>query len=117
MMYCRTISTTKVASRFQEGRSLKPFSSGYSLTTKKGDLVLDSFAGSGTTGAVAQKMGLRWILVELKEHCDTHTLPRLRSVIDGKDSSGITKAANWKGGGGFRYYRLAPSLLERDKWG
>jgi len=89
----------------------------FDLTTKKGDLVLDSFAGSGTTGAVAQKMGLRWILVELKEHCDTHALPRLRNVVDGKDSSGITKAANWKGGGGFRYYRVAPSLLEKDKWG
>jgi adenine-specific DNA-methyltransferase len=88
----------------------------FDLTTKKGDLVLDSFAGSGTTGAVAQKMGLRWVLVELKEHCDTHALPRLRNVVDGKDSSGITKAANWKGGGGFRYYRLAPSLLEKDKW-
>jgi len=82
-----------------------------------GDLVLDSFAGSGTTGAVAQKMGRRWIMVELGEHCHTHIIPRLKKVIDGEDSGGITEAVGWKGGGGFRYYRLAPSLLEKDKWG
>ncbi|RJQ85046.1 MAG: site-specific DNA-methyltransferase [Desulfobacteraceae bacterium] len=82
-----------------------------------GDLILDSFAGSGTTGAVAHKMGRRWIMVELGEHCHTHIIPRLKKVIDGEDPGGITKAVNWKGGGGFRYYRLAPSLLEKDKWG
>lgn len=87
------------------------------LTTKPGDLVLDSFAGSGTTGAVAHKMSRRWIMVELGEHAYTHCVPRLQSVIDGTDASGITKAMNWKGGGGFRYYRLAPSLLEKDEWG
>jgi len=82
-----------------------------------GDLVLDSFAGSGTTGAVAHKMGRRWIMVELGEHCHTHIIPRMKKVIDGTDQGGITKAVNWKGGGGFRYFRLAPSLLERDKRG
>jgi len=87
------------------------------IASNPGDLVLDSFAGSGTTGAVAQKMGRRWIMVELGEHCHTHIIPRLKKVIDGEDSGGITKAVNWKGGGGFRYYRLAPSLLEKDKWG
>ena len=87
------------------------------IATNPNDLVLDSFAGSGTTGAVAHKMGRRWILVELGEHCHTHILPRLKKVIDGEDPGGITKAVGWKGGGGFRYYRLAPSLLERDKWG
>jgi adenine-specific DNA-methyltransferase len=87
------------------------------LATNPGDLVLDSFAGSGTTGAVAHKMGLRWIMVELGEHCHTHIIPRLTRVIDGTDQSGITKAVRWRGGGGFRYYRLAPSLLEKDKWG
>lgn len=86
------------------------------LVTNPGDLVLDSFAGSGTTGAVAHKMGRRWILVEVKPHCDTHIVPRLRQVIDGMDSSGITKATGWKGGGGFRYYRLAPSLLKKDRF-
>jgi adenine-specific DNA-methyltransferase len=87
------------------------------VSTNPGDLVLDSFAGSGTTGAVAHKMGRRWIMVELGEHCHTHIIPRLKRVIDGEDSSGITKVVNWKGGGGFRYYHLAPSLLEKDKWG
>jgi adenine-specific DNA-methyltransferase len=87
------------------------------IATKHGDLVLDSFAGSGTTGAVAHKMGRRWIMVELGEHCHTHIIPRLKKVIDGEDKGGITEAVGWKGGGGFRYYRLAPSLLEKDRWG
>jgi adenine-specific DNA-methyltransferase len=87
------------------------------LSTNPNDLILDSFAGSGTTGAVAQKMGRRWIMIELGEHCHTHIIPRLKKVIDGEDQGGISKAVNWKGGGGFRYYRLAPSLLEKDKWG
>jgi adenine-specific DNA-methyltransferase len=87
------------------------------LATKPGDWVLDSFAGSGTTGAVAQKMNRRWIMVELGEHIHTHIIPRLRRVIDGEDPGGITKSMGWKGGGGFRYYQLAPSLLEKDKWG
>lgn len=87
------------------------------LGTSPGDLVLDSFAGSGTTGAVAHKMGRRWIMVELGEHCETLCAPRLRKVIDGKDDGGISKLQNWRGGGGFRYYHLAPSLLEKDKYG
>jgi adenine-specific DNA-methyltransferase len=87
------------------------------IATNPGDLVLDSFGGSGTTGAVAQKMGRRWIMVELGEHCHTHIIPRLKKVVDGTDPGGITEAVGWKGGGGFRYYRLAPSLLEKDKWG
>ena len=87
------------------------------ITTDTSDIVLDSFAGSGTTGAVAHKMGRRWIMIELGEHCHTHIIPRLKKVIDGEDQGGISKAVNWKGGGGFRYYCLAPSLLEKDKWG
>ena len=87
------------------------------IGSEPGDWVLDSFAGSGTTGAVAHKMGRRWIMVELGEHCHTHIIPRLKKVIDGEDPGGITKSVDWKGGGGFRYYRLAPSLLEKDKWG
>lgn len=87
------------------------------IATNPGDLVLDSFAGSGTTGAVAHKMGRRWIMVELGEHCHTHIIPRLKKVIAGEDTGGITEAVGWRGGGGFRYYRLAPSLLEKDKWG
>ena len=84
--------------------------------TNPGDLVLDSFAGSGTTGAVAHKMGRKWILVEIGEHCHTHIIPRLRKVINAADKGGVSKSTNWKGGGGFRYYRLAPSMLEKDKW-
>jgi adenine-specific DNA-methyltransferase len=87
------------------------------LATNEGDLVLDSFAGSGTTGAVAHKMKRRWIMVENGEHCHTLIVPRLRKVIDGTDAGGITAAVNWQGGGGFRYFNLAPSLLEKDKWG
>ncbi|WP_426319744.1 site-specific DNA-methyltransferase [Pseudoduganella sp. R-43] len=87
------------------------------LATRPGDLVLDSFAGSGTTGAVAQKMGRRWIMVELGEHCHTHVIPRLKKVIDGEDKGGITEAVSWEGGGGFRYYRLAPTLIINDCWG
>jgi adenine-specific DNA-methyltransferase len=81
-----------------------------------GDWVLDSFAGSGTTGAVAHKMKRNWILVELREHCRTHIIPRMQRVINGQDDTGVTDIAGWKGGGGFRYCRLAPSLLEKDKW-
>ena len=87
------------------------------IATNPGDLVLDSFAGSGTTGAVAHKMGRRWIMIELGEHCHTHIIPRLKKVIDGEDQGGISKAVNWQGGGGFRYYSLASSLLEQDRWG
>ncbi len=87
------------------------------LSTKAGDIVLDSFAGSGTTGAVAHKMGRRWIMVELGEHCHTHIIPRLKGVIDGDDQSGVSKALGWQGGGGFRYYRLASSLIVNDRWG
>ncbi|MBF0326798.1 MAG: site-specific DNA-methyltransferase [Alphaproteobacteria bacterium] len=86
-----------------------------SLRTSSG--IIDSFAGSGTTGAVAHKMGRRWIMVELGEHCHTHIIPRLKKVIDGKDSAGVTDAVGWKGGGGFRHFKLAPSLLEKDHWG
>lgn len=88
-----------------------------SAVTNPGDLVLDSFLGSGTTAAVAHKMGRRWIGIELGEHCDTHCVPRLKKVIDGEDAGGITKSANWRGGGGFRYYNLAPSLVKFDEWG
>jgi adenine-specific DNA-methyltransferase len=82
------------------------------IASDAGDLVLDAFAGSGTTGAVAHKMGRRWIMVELGEHARTHIVPRLGKVIDGRDPGGITEAAGWPGGGGFRFYRLAPALME-----
>ena len=87
------------------------------IATDPGDLVLDSFAGSGTTGAVAHKMCRRWIMIELGEHCHTHIIPRLQKVIDGEDKGGISESVNWQGGGGFRYYKLAPSLLRQDAYG
>lgn len=87
------------------------------IATSPGDLVLDSFAGSGTTGAVAHKMGRKWIMVELGEHCHTLIIPRMQKVIDGLDGGGITETVEWNGGGGFRYFHLAPSLLGQDKWG
>ncbi len=87
------------------------------IATKPGDLVLDSFLGSGTTAAVAHKMGRRWIGVELGEHCYTHCLPRLKKVVDGEDPGGISRAVNWEGGGGFRFYELGPTLIKKDSWG
>ena len=87
------------------------------IASNKGDLILDSFAGSGTTGAVAHKMGRRWIMVEIGDHAASHVLPRLTKVVDGLDGGGISKSVEWKGGGGFRYFTLAPSLLEQDKYG
>ena len=86
------------------------------MTTQSGDLILDSFLGSGTTAAVAHKMNRKWIGVELGEHCYTHCKPRLEKVIDG-EQGGISKTTNWQGGGGFRFYELAPSLLKKDSFG
>lgn len=82
-----------------------------------GDLVLDSFLGSGTTAAVAHKMGRRWIGVEMGDHAYTHCKVRLDKVIAGEDKGGITKAVNWQGGGGYRFYELAPTLVKFDMFG
>ncbi|KYG66451.1 DNA methyltransferase [Bdellovibrio bacteriovorus] len=87
------------------------------MSTDKGDYVLDSFGGSGTTGAVAHKMDRKWIMIELGQQCEELIVPRLSSVISGKDDSGVTSACNWKGGGGFKFMTLAPSLLEKDDRG
>lgn len=86
------------------------------LFTETGDLVLDSFLGSGTTAAIAHKMGRRYIGIELGDHAKTHCYPRLKAVVDG-EQGGISKAVNWQGGGGFKFYTLAPSLLKQDKFG
>ncbi len=87
------------------------------LGSKPGDIVLDSFLGSGTTAAVAQKMGRRYIGIELGNHAYTHCYPRLKKVTDGTDQGGISKVQNWKGGSGFKFYELAPSLLKEDRFG
>ena len=85
------------------------------LASNEGDIVLDSFLGSGTTAAVANKMNRKWIGIELGEHCNTHCLPRLKAVCDGTDQGGISVAQEWKGGGGFKFYGIAPSILNKDK--
>lgn len=83
------------------------------INSDPGDVVLDCFAGSGTTAAVAHKMGRRWVTVELSaETVDTFVRPRLRKVVDGNDPGGITEAVAWKGGGGFTETRVAPSMFE-----
>lgn len=87
------------------------------MCSEAGDLILDSFLGSGTTAAVAQKMGRKYIGIELGNHAYTHCHPRLKMVTDGTDQGGISKTQNWKGGSGFKFYELAPSLLKEDKFG
>ncbi len=87
------------------------------IATNPGDLVLDSFLGSGTTAAVAHKMNRRYIGIEMGDHAYTHCKVRLDKVIDGEDSGGITKAVNWQGGGGYRFYELAPTLIKLDSFG
>lgn len=81
----------------------------------KGDYVLDSFSGSGTTVAVANKLSARFIGVEIGEHCDTLILPRLIDVISNKDSGGISTDVNWQGGGSFKYYHLGESIISIDE--
>lgn len=87
------------------------------LSTESNDLVLDSFLGSGSTAAVAQKMGRRWIGIEMGEHAYSHCKVRLDNVISGEDAGGVTKAVDWKGGGGYRFYELAPTLINTDPFG
>jgi len=86
------------------------------ISTNPGDLILDSFLGSGTTAAVAHKMNRRWMGIELGDHCYSHCIPRLQKVVDGEDQGGISKTMNWPGGGGFRFYELGPSLIKEDEW-
>ena len=87
------------------------------LATNPGDLVLDSFLGSGTTAAVAHKMKRRYIGIEIGNHAYTHCKARLDKVISGRDSGGITKSSGWDGGGGYRFYELAPALINTDEHG
>ncbi len=87
------------------------------IFTEENDYVLDSFAGSGTTAAVAHKMKRKWITIEMGEQCYTHCYKRLKNIVLGNDTTGISKIFNWNGGGGFKFYELAPSLLNRDVFG
>lgn len=86
----------------------------FNLCTNEGDLVLDSFLGSGTTAAVAHKMGRKYIGIEMGDHAYTHCKVRLDKVIDGSDQGGISKAVDWQGGGAYKFYELAPSLINKD---
>lgn len=81
---------------------------------KEGDLVLDSFAGSGTTMAAAHKMGFKWIGVELGNHAETHIIERMKGVISGNDNIGISEEVKWSGGGSFKYYHLGESIINID---
>jgi adenine-specific DNA-methyltransferase len=83
------------------------------IATNEGDLVLDSFLGSGTTAAVAHKMGRQWIGVEMEEHVTSFAQPRLKKVVDGEEG-GVSKAVGWQGGGGFRYYKLGPAVFDEN---
>lgn len=87
------------------------------IASNPGDLVLDSFLGSGTTAAVAHKMGRSYIGIEMGDHAYTHCKLRLDKVIAGEDNGGITKSQNWQGGGGYRFYELAPTLINEDAFG
>lgn len=83
------------------------------IASDRDDWVLDCFAGSGTTAAVAHKLGRRWVTVEfLRANVERYCLPRLTKVVEGTDPGGITKSAGWKGGGGFRLMEVAPSMFE-----
>jgi len=86
------------------------------MSSNEGDLVLDSFLGSGTTASVAHKMKRKWIGIEMGPHCTSHAMPRIQNVINGDDDQGITQKVSWQGGGGFKFYTLAPSLLKKDKF-
>ena len=88
-----------------------------SIASNPGDIVLDSFLGSGTTSAVAHKMKRKWIGIEMGDHFHSHCLPRMRSVVSGEDTGGISASTKWTGGGGFEVFELAPSLLQKDSRG
>ena len=83
----------------------------FRIATVPGDIILDSFLGSGTTAAVAQKIGRQFIGIEMGEHAETYCVPRIRKVIDG-EQGGISKIINWQGGGGFRFYRLGSPVFD-----
>lgn len=89
----------------------------FEMNTEPNDLVLDSFLWSGTTAAVAHKMGRRWIGIEMGDHAYTHCKTRLDKVIDGEDIGGIAKSVNWQGGGGYKFFELAPSFITLDEFG
>lgn len=89
----------------------------FQIGSDKGDLILDCFGGSGSTFAVAHKMNRKWIGIEIGEHANTHIVPRLKSILNGSDKSGISKAVNWQGGGAFKYYHVGESIIKVNEDG
>lgn len=87
------------------------------ISTKPEELILDSFLGTGTTVAVAHKMNRRWIGIEMGEQCYDYCIPRINKIIENSDESGITSTVNWQGGGGYKFYELAKSLVKKDEFG
>ena len=116
-------NATKHSQKLFEGKSFtnpKPedlISRIINLSTKPGDIVLDSFLGSGTTAAVAHKMNRIWIGVEMGDQCYDFCKVRIDKVINNEDDGGITTNVGWKGGGGYKFYELAPTLISEDTFG
>lgn len=113
------LSWTGIASEgavvFKNGKKPEPLIKRVlELSTEDGDMVCDSFAGSGTTGAVAHKMGRRWLMVEMGQQAQELIIPRIQRAINGSDQTGISKDVNWQGGGGFKYYKLGESLINEQ---
>jgi adenine-specific DNA-methyltransferase len=107
---CRHEGETDFRSGKKPEHFLKLILSSFS---KEGDLIMDSFSGSGSTIATAHKMNRRWIGIEMGEHAKTHCAARLRKVIDG-EQGGISKSVNWQGGGGFRFYHLGETIFDEN---
>lgn len=89
----------------------------FDLATEEGDLILDSFLGSGSTAAVAHKMNRKYIGIEMGEQAFSHCKPRLDNIIVNNDTTGISEIVKWQGGGGYKFYKLAPTLIKTDAFG
>jgi adenine-specific DNA-methyltransferase len=120
--YASEIGSTQTAMVEQKILSSQPFSTPkpelllgrvLHIATNPNDLVLDSFLGSGTTAAVAHKMGRRYIGIEMGDHAVTHCAPRLKKVVDG-EQGGISQEVNWQGGGGFHFYKLGEAIFNEE---
>jgi adenine-specific DNA-methyltransferase len=107
----------KVAELFSTPKPEKLLKQILDIATKPGDMILDSFLGSGTTAAVAHKLSRRYIGIEMGEHAYTYVQPRMKKVVDGNDELKLSETLDWKGGGGFKFYELAQSFITKDEFG
>ncbi len=107
----------KVAELFGTPKPEKLLKQILDIATRPGDMILDSFLGSGTTAAVAHKLDRRYIGIEMGEHAYSYVQPRMKKVVDGNDELKLSEALDWKGGGGFKFYELAPSFIVKDEFG